>query len=93
MKKNTGGDFFYNLGRRSLSYAASFIYMNRINDMHTCYKITRKRLLDEFNLKGNGFDLDSEIGFVFIGSFILAGALTFLVRQYALQILQSFLSL
>jgi putative ABC transport system permease protein len=35
----------------------------------------------------------SEIGFVFIGSFILAGALTFLVRQYALQILQSFLSL
>jgi putative ABC transport system permease protein len=35
----------------------------------------------------------SEIAFVFIGSFILAGALTFLVRQYALQILQSFLSL
>ena len=35
----------------------------------------------------------SEIGFVFIGSIILAGALTFLVRQYALQILQTFLSL
>lgn len=35
----------------------------------------------------------SEIGFVFIGSILLAGALTFLVRHYALQILQSFLSL
>jgi putative ABC transport system permease protein len=35
----------------------------------------------------------SEIGFVLAGSIILAGALTFLVRQYALQILQSFLSL
>jgi len=61
MKKNKGGDFFYNLGRRSLSYAASLIYMTRIDDMHTCYKITRKKLLDSFNLKGNGFDLDSEI--------------------------------
>lgn len=61
MKNNQGGDFFYNLGRRVLSYAASFIYMNYIDDMHTCYKISRKRLLDEFDLKGNGFDLDSEI--------------------------------
>jgi len=35
----------------------------------------------------------SEIGFVFIGSLILAAGLTLVVRQYALQILQSFLSL
>jgi len=35
----------------------------------------------------------SEIGFVFIGSLLLASGLTFAVRQYALQILQSFLSL
>jgi putative ABC transport system permease protein len=35
----------------------------------------------------------SEIGFVFIGSLLLATGLTFAVRQYALQILQSFLSL
>jgi dolichol-phosphate mannosyltransferase len=61
MRKNKNGDFFYNLGRRSLSYAASFIYWNYIDDMHTCYKVVRKRLLDDFNLKGNGFDLDSEI--------------------------------
>jgi len=35
----------------------------------------------------------SEIGFVFIGSLVLASGLTLVVRQYALQILQSFLSL
>jgi hypothetical protein len=35
----------------------------------------------------------SEIGFVFIGSLVLAAGLTLVVRQYALQILQSFLSL
>jgi putative ABC transport system permease protein len=35
----------------------------------------------------------SEIGFVFIGSLMLASGLTLVVRQYALQILQSFLSL
>jgi putative ABC transport system permease protein len=35
----------------------------------------------------------SEIGFVFIGSLLLATGLTFAVRQYALQIFQSFLSL
>ena len=35
----------------------------------------------------------SEIGFVFIGSLLLAAGLTFAVRQYALQILQTFLSL
>jgi len=61
MKKNRGGSLFYNFGRRALSYAASLIYLNHIDDMHTCYKIVRKRLLDEFDLKGSGFDLDSEI--------------------------------
>jgi putative ABC transport system permease protein len=35
----------------------------------------------------------SEIGFVFVGSVLLAAGLTLIVRQYALQILQSFLSL
>ena len=35
----------------------------------------------------------SEISFVFIGSLLLATGLTFMVRQYALQILQAFLSL
>jgi putative ABC transport system permease protein len=35
----------------------------------------------------------SEIGFVLIGSLILAAGLTLMVRYYALQILQSFLSL
>jgi ABC-type antimicrobial peptide transport system permease subunit len=35
----------------------------------------------------------SEIGFVFTGSLILAAGLTFIVRQYALQILQIFLGL
>lgn len=37
--------------------------------------------------------ITSEIGFVFIGSFVLASGLTIVVRQYALQILQTFLSL
>jgi putative ABC transport system permease protein len=35
----------------------------------------------------------SEIGFVFVGSFVLAAALTIAVRQYALGILQALLSL
>jgi len=35
----------------------------------------------------------SEIGFVLLGSLVLAAGLTVVVRQYALQILQSFLSL
>jgi len=35
----------------------------------------------------------SEIGFVIIASLLLAGGLTLVVRQYALQILQAFLSL
>ena len=34
----------------------------------------------------------SEIGFVFIGSLVLATGLSIVVRQYALQILQTFLS-
>jgi putative ABC transport system permease protein len=35
----------------------------------------------------------SEIGFVLLGSLVLAAGLTVVVRQYALQILQSFMSL
>lgn len=61
MKNNGKGISVFYLGNRFLSFTASFIYMNYIDDMHTCYKIVRKRLLDKFNLKGNGFDLDSEI--------------------------------
>jgi dolichol-phosphate mannosyltransferase len=51
---------FY-IGNRFLSLFASLIYMNRINDMHTCYKVIKKELLDKLKLVGNGFDLDSEI--------------------------------
>jgi hypothetical protein len=35
----------------------------------------------------------SEIGFVILSSILLAAVLTLVVRQYALQILQAFLSL
>lgn len=59
-KKDIKMNLFY-LGNRFLSNVASFLYKTKINDMHTCYKVSRKSHLDSLCLTGEGFDLDSEI--------------------------------
>jgi glycosyltransferase involved in cell wall biosynthesis len=55
-KKNS---FYY--GNKFLSFITSLIYLKKITDMETCYKIFKKDILKKFKLKADRFDIEPEI--------------------------------
>ncbi len=57
--KNKKNLFYY--GNRFLSFITSLLYFSKITDMETCYKIFRKEILKDINLKAKRFDIEPEI--------------------------------
>lgn len=51
---------FY-LGNKFLSFLTRLLYGQKITDMETCYKVFRKKVLKNLNLKANRFDFEPEI--------------------------------
>lgn len=49
------------LGNRLLTGMLNFLFVTRINDILTCYKLMRRATLDGLGLKSQGFDIDIEI--------------------------------
>lgn len=49
------------IGNMSLTWAANVLYMKRLTDILTCYKVMRTRVARSLDLRCNGFDLDAEI--------------------------------
>lgn len=49
------------LGNKILSIVTSLLYLQRINDMETCYKVFNKEVIKDINLKANRFDIEPEI--------------------------------
>ena len=59
---NIHGMLFMNyLANKFYNYLVSFLYLVKITDMHTCYKLVDTELLRSFNLKANGFDYAPEL--------------------------------
>lgn len=48
-------------GNLFLSFVTRLLYNNKITDMETCYKMIRKDVLKNLNLKSNSFDIEPEI--------------------------------
>jgi hypothetical protein len=44
-----------------LTWAANVLYMKRLTDILTCYKVMRTPVARSLDLRCNGFDLDAEI--------------------------------
>jgi len=59
-KKKKGKLTFY-LGNKLLSLITSVLYGQKITDMETCYKVFRKEVIKDFDLKSNTFDIEPEI--------------------------------
>lgn len=51
----------YYWGNILLSVLTSVLYSHRVTDMETCYKVLKKGVLDNLNLRGRRFDIEPEI--------------------------------
>jgi glycosyltransferase involved in cell wall biosynthesis len=49
------------LGNRGLTWAANVLFLKRLSDILTCYKVMRAGVARSLDLRCNGFDLDAEI--------------------------------
>jgi len=59
-KKIKGKKSFY-LGNKFLSLLTSLLFLKKITDMETCYKIFSTEVLKKINLKSNDFSIEPEI--------------------------------
>lgn len=59
--KGYHGLFFHRMGNRFLTMFLNFMFASHLNDYATCYKVARKDVFNNLNLKSNGFDLEAEI--------------------------------
>ena len=57
---NNKKNLFY-FGNRFLSLMTSIVYFNKITDMETCYKVFKKDVLQNIELKSKGFEIEPEI--------------------------------
>lgn len=51
----------YYIGNRFLTYFTQLLFLRRITDMETCYKIFRREVLDGMQIRSNRFNLEPEI--------------------------------
>lgn len=51
----------YSWGRQVLTLLYRLLYRSQLTDIATCYKMASTRLLQDLNLRCNGFDLDFEL--------------------------------
>lgn len=49
------------IGNLGLTWVANILYMKRLTDILTCYKVMRTAVARSLDLRCNGFDLDAEI--------------------------------
>jgi len=55
-----GVKLFY-MGNKFLSLLTSILFMRKITDMETCYKVIPSKILKEINLESNDFAMEPEI--------------------------------
>jgi len=51
----------YYFGNKILSFLTSIIYLTKITDMETCYKVFDSKLIKKMNIKSKRFDFEPEI--------------------------------
>lgn len=59
--KRYKGAILHRLGNRCLTLLLNFLFNARFNDCFTCYKLLRRNVINQLNLKARGFDIEVEI--------------------------------
>ena len=49
------------VGNKALTWTANALYLEHLTDILTCYKVLRADVLDDLDLRCDGFDIDAEI--------------------------------
>jgi glycosyltransferase involved in cell wall biosynthesis len=49
------------LGNKVLTWTSNVVYFKHLTDILTCYKVMRSEVLDDLELRCDGFDIDAEI--------------------------------
>lgn len=62
--------FWYVMGNRLMSFAASALFNRYITDAYTCYKFFRRHLYEQVTLTADGFDIEAEL----VGELMRTGA-------------------
>ncbi|MCM8818096.1 MAG: glycosyltransferase family 2 protein [Candidatus Omnitrophica bacterium] len=60
LRKNKKASFFFYLGGRLLSLLANILYNAKITDEPTCYKMFKKEVIENINLKSKKFEFCPE---------------------------------
>ncbi len=55
------GYFHFVWGVRLLTSFTNLLYGSRLTDIYTCYKLLRREVLENLNLKSSGFEIEAEI--------------------------------
>jgi len=53
--------FWHKCGNRMLTFLTNLLYNNTLSDMETGYKVFRRKVLDSFSIRSNGFAVEPEI--------------------------------
>lgn len=53
--------FFYKLGNGFLTFLTNIIYNTTITDMETCYKVFKREVLKDINIKSTDFTIEPEL--------------------------------
>lgn len=53
--------FWHLLGNRLLTLAADILYNTTLTDIETCYKVFKKEVLKDIDIKSDGFSIEPEI--------------------------------
>jgi len=58
---NASYSFWYTLGNRAISLAASMLFDRITTDSYTCYKFMRREAYESLDLTADGFDIEAEL--------------------------------
>jgi glycosyltransferase involved in cell wall biosynthesis len=58
---NASYSFWYTLGNRLISFAASMIFDRITTDSYTCYKFMRREAYESLTLTADGFEIEAEL--------------------------------
>lgn len=53
--------FLYTIGNKFVTFLTNLIYNSNITDMETGYKVFRREILNELNIKSKRFDFEAEV--------------------------------
>lgn len=61
LNNQLGHSFFAFLGGRIITVSCNILFITRLTDVLTCYKAFKTSLIEDIELKSNGFELEAEL--------------------------------